>query len=122
MNIIIIHSNSLAAPAISQSSAIGKPNAKGRRCRLVEVYIEQAVKAENNADENEQLCTTMQNSDIDVITASKCGSAFFSAADNQNSSDGYQVIRRTLLTYVSFIEQSDLGSARLKCAKTFILA
>jgi hypothetical protein len=60
MNIIIIHSNSLAAPAISQSSARGKPNAKGRRCRLVEVYIEQAVKAENNADENEQLCTTMQ--------------------------------------------------------------
>ena len=41
---IIIESSSLAAPAISQSIAIGKANAKVGICFLVRVFFEQTAK------------------------------------------------------------------------------
>jgi hypothetical protein len=43
-NIIIMQSNSLPAPAISQSSATGKPNAKGGRSRFLALCHRASVK------------------------------------------------------------------------------
>lgn len=65
MNIIIIHSNSLAAPAIPNRAQ--KANQMPRRNMLVPLRFvsSQQKKTGNNADENEQLCTTMQSSDIE---------------------------------------------------------